>query len=73
MIFWNEYKNFKAIAEKCLDNKMEAPTIKVEIKVLEYSINQISRADAIEWIINSLSNGKHFEDNNNSYILSLQK
>ena len=57
MIFWNEYKQYKATAERLLVEGSNNTYI--QIQVLKFQLKKITREEAIEEIIDILSNREH--------------
>jgi hypothetical protein len=62
MIFWNEYKEYKKIALKCID---EGDSLDggIKIELLKFQLNHQTKEQTIENIINYLSDGKHYDSN----------
>jgi uncharacterized membrane protein len=60
MIYWQEYKQYKRLAEGYLKDQISLNT-DVQIEIYKFMLNQVSREQAIENIINVLSGGEHFK------------
>jgi hypothetical protein len=60
MIYWNEYKQYKVLAEKFIKEE-SSRNLDIEIEVLKLKTRRITQDEAIENIINIISNGEHFK------------
>ena len=60
MIYWNEYKEYKKVAEKMVKNR-DFKIEDVQMEIYKMELNQISKEQCVENIINILSNGEHFK------------
>jgi len=60
MIYWSEYKQYKVLAEKFIRDESSS-NLDIEIEVLKLKTRRITQEQAIENIINVLSNGEHFK------------
>jgi len=58
MIWLHEYKQYKAIAERCIQDGMSL-NIEVQIQILKYELKQVTYEEAIENIIYVLSGKQH--------------
>lgn len=57
MIFWEEYKKLKVHAERLLFEGSNNDLIQIEY--LKFKLHEVSYKDAIENIIDILSDGRH--------------
>jgi hypothetical protein len=60
LIYWNQYKVLKQMAERHIKNE-DSLNDDIQIEVLKFKLNKISKEQCIENIINVLSNGEHFK------------
>jgi len=60
MIEWNNYKVFKLKAERFLQEGYSKNDY-IQIEILKFKLNRISKEQSIENIINILSDGEHFK------------
>ena len=60
MIHWHEYKKYKQMAERYL-NEGDSNNVDIQIEVLKFKLRQITEEQSIENIINVLSEGEHFK------------
>ena len=60
MIYWNQYKVLKQMAERHLLNE-DSRNDDIQIEILKFKLHKISKEQCIENIINVLSLGEHFK------------
>ena len=58
MLWLDEYKKYKTIAVRMIGDG-DSNNIDIKIKIFEYKLGRITEDQAIDTIINILSNGEH--------------
>jgi HEAT repeat protein len=60
MIYWHEYKKYKQMAERYLTDEI-SQNVDIQIEIYKFTLGKITKEQAIENIINALSDGEHFK------------
>ena len=60
MIYWHEYKKYKQMAERYLTDEI-SQNVDIQIEIYKFTLGKITKEQAIENIINALSDSEHFK------------